>query len=269
MHDRKMRIVAVLALATAAIASGPPVAAAQYSVRNGTFAGAGGVAGNWGNIIFFTTGEAAAGVFPGSSQIVTAGFWHLATITSTVDVAIMSFHAGLAKDAVVLTWSTGAEASIDGFNVYRSQSGEESFARVNSALIPPGMTRYRDDAALPGRAYLYRLGAVSAGREWPSPTAAIAVPARPATLYQNYPNPFNPETSIAFYLPEPANVTLAVYDVRGALVRLLAAGMRPEGRHAVRWNGTADDGSPVGSGIYYCRLDAGKKTFTKKLVVVR
>ncbi len=37
-------------------------------------------------------------------------------------------------------------------------------------------------------------------------------------LRQNYPNPFNPATTIAFDLPEPANVRLQVYDVLGRVV---------------------------------------------------
>jgi flagellar hook assembly protein FlgD len=52
-------------------------------------------------------------------------------------------------------------------------------------------------------------------------------------------------------------------------VRLLAYGTRPEGKHVVQWDGTNDAGGRVGSGVYYYRLDAGKETFTKKLVVVR
>jgi hypothetical protein len=186
-----------------------------------------------------------------------------------VDVAIASFFAEIAGDAVVLTWEVSAASSFEGFNVYRSPDAEGPFDRVNDVIVPAGEGSYRDDAALPGHSYLYRLGAVSSGKEWSSQTISISIPARPATLYQNYPNPFNPTTSVAFYLPAGASVTLAVYDVRGARVRLLAYGTRPEGKHVVQWDGTNDAGGRVGSGVYYYRLAAGKETFTKKLVVVR
>jgi hypothetical protein len=42
-----------------------------------------------------------------------------------------------------------------------------------------------------------------------------------STLAQNYPNPFNPTTRIAFSVAENSHVVLAIFDVRGALVRTL------------------------------------------------
>ena len=43
-------------------------------------------------------------------------------------------------------------------------------------------------------------------------------------LLANYPNPFNPETWIPYQLAEPADVTLAIYDMNGQLVRRLVVG---------------------------------------------
>jgi hypothetical protein len=201
---------------------------------------------------------------------VKAGFWYAAGVTSTVDVAITSFFAELADDAVLLTWGVSASSSFEGFNVYRSPADAETFERLNGALVPVSNAgSYRDDTALPGHAYQYRVGAVSKEVEWSSQTISIALPAKPTTLYQNYPNPFNPTTSIAFYLPARASVALAIFDVSGARVRLLAADTRPEGKHVVQWDGKNDAGLRVGSGVYYYRLQAGKATLTKKLVVVR
>jgi hypothetical protein len=269
MNDRAPLFLAGVALVAAVGLAVPPGAAAQYVVRNGTIASGGGVAGNGSNIVYGTAGEPAIGIAGGASDIVMAGFWYTAAITSTVDVAITSLLAELMDDAVLLLWEVGASSSFEGFNVYRSSADAELFERVNGAIVPPGEGSYRDDTALPGRSYLYRLGAVSGGKEWSSQTISISIPARPATLYQNYPNPFNPTTSIAFYLPARARVTLAVYDVRGARVRLLAAGTMPEGKHVVSWDGKNDAGGRAGSGVYYYRLEAGKETFTKKLVLLR
>ncbi len=80
----------------------------------------------------------------------------------------------------------------------------------------------------------------------------------PATfaLDQNYPNPFNPTTRIAYALPEPAAVTLAVYDLLGQQVATLANGQQNAGYLSVEWDGRNSTGYSVASGIYFCRLEA-------------
>lgn len=78
-------------------------------------------------------------------------------------------------------------------------------------------------------------------------------------LLQNYPNPFNPTTRIAFALPEPAEIELAIFDISGRLVKTLAAGRKQTGRHEVIWDATNQQGAPVSSGVYIYRLDAKGK----------
>jgi len=68
------------------------------------------------------------------------------------------------------------------------------------------------------------------------------------------PNPFNPMTTISFDLPQADEVTLAVYDVRGSLVRTLWHGHRDSGRHVVTWNGRDSVGRAVPSGVYLVRV---------------
>ena len=43
-------------------------------------------------------------------------------------------------------------------------------------------------------------------------------------LLPNYPNPFNPETWIPYHLAHAADVTLTIYDTKGAPVRQLGFG---------------------------------------------
>ena len=61
------------------------------------------------------------------------------------------------------------------------------------------------------------------------PTAVHLSAARPerTALLDNYPNPFNPETWIPYQLQAPAHVRLGIYDLQGALVRILDLGHRP------------------------------------------
>jgi subtilisin family serine protease len=88
-------------------------------------------------------------------------------------------------------------------------------------------------------------------------------------LHDNYPNPFNPVTTIRYDLPHPSNVRLDVFNVRGERVATLVDGRRPEGRHAVEWNGRASSGQSVAAGVYFYRLRAGEFMETRKMVLVK
>ncbi|MCB1182979.1 S8 family serine peptidase [bacterium] len=83
------------------------------------------------------------------------------------------------------------------------------------------------------------------------------------------PNPFNPATRIGYTLEAAGPVHLAVYDLRGALVRTLVAGDRPAGAHEVAWDGRDDAGRAVAGGVYAVRLRAGDGEQVRKVALVK
>jgi hypothetical protein len=83
-------------------------------------------------------------------------------------------------------------------------------------------------------------------------------------LSQNYPNPFNPSTTIEFTLPAAADVRLTLVNGLGRTVRELAGGNYAAGRHHV-----TVDGSGLGSGIYFYKLQAGASVDVKKLMIAK
>jgi hypothetical protein len=102
-------------------------------------------------------------------------------------------------------------------------------------------------------------------------TAADDTPA-PDTfvLHANVPNPFNPATTIDYDVPAGgADVTIAVFDVSGRLVRTLVDDRRGAGRYSVRWNGDDDHGASVATGVYFCRMNAGSFAHTMKMVLLK
>ncbi len=83
-------------------------------------------------------------------------------------------------------------------------------------------------------------------------------------LHQNYPNPFNPTTVIEFVLPTADNVSLKIYDVLGREVATLLNERRNAGVHRVSFNATN-----LSSGTYFYRLQSGKFTQTRKMILVK
>ena len=60
---------------------------------------------------------------------------------------------------------------------------------------------------------------------------------------------------------------LAIYDVRGRLVRVLDRATRDGGRYERTWDRADERGIAVARGAYFVRLAAGRETLTRKLVV--
>ena len=88
-------------------------------------------------------------------------------------------------------------------------------------------------------------------------------------LGANYPNPFNPSTTIPFSLAREGHVTLRIYDVTGRVVATLVDGVQPTGTHEERWDGHADSGATVSSGVYFARLDGDGIRRTRKMVLLK
>ncbi|MFQ5638143.1 MAG: DNRLRE domain-containing protein [bacterium] len=86
-------------------------------------------------------------------------------------------------------------------------------------------------------------------------------------LELNYPNPFNIETVISYRLPEAVKVRIAIYNLRGQVVRELANEFQQAGFRKVRWNGRNELGNEVSSGAYFVRLVAGEYGFTRQMTL--
>ncbi len=84
------------------------------------------------------------------------------------------------------------------------------------------------------------------------------------SLSQNYPNPFNPLTKINYSLPQGVKVSIKIYDILGKLVKELVNEYKDAGTYTVTF-----DGSNVASGVYFYKIEAGKFTDTKKMVLIK
>jgi hypothetical protein len=85
----------------------------------------------------------------------------------------------------------------------------------------------------------------------------------------NYPNPFNPSTTVSYTVPSPGAVRVAVYDTRGALVKMLFEGDHAAGSYTIQWNGRDKSGAAVISGVYFARIEHNGAIKTGKMLVLK
>ncbi len=84
------------------------------------------------------------------------------------------------------------------------------------------------------------------------------------SLTQNYPNPFNPSTMVSFSIPSTQEISLAVFNILGEQIEVLAEGAFARGNYEVQVNG-----APWPSGIYFCVLRTTQGSRTTKMVLMK
>lgn len=90
-------------------------------------------------------------------------------------------------------------------------------------------------------------------------------------LYQNYPNPFNPVTRIEYFIKDINQiVSLSIYDVKGNLVyEIFKEKKHNKGKYSVSWEGNDKNEKEVGNGIYFYKLEVGKQSVTKSMLLLK
>ncbi|MCX6841488.1 MAG: T9SS type A sorting domain-containing protein [candidate division WOR-3 bacterium] len=80
---------------------------------------------------------------------------------------------------------------------------------------------------------------------------------------------FRSGVQIHYVIDRPCRTTLTVYDQSGRVVRTLVSTQVQVGSYTAAWDGRNEYGRPAGSGVYFCRLQAGGYLATKKLLMMR
>jgi hypothetical protein len=127
----------------------------------------------------------------------------------------------------------------------------------------------------PSGSRVFTGGSFSGIAQWPQRSFAcvyqnstVGVPkGRPAATLAfraAFPNPARGAVNLEYELPFASQVELSVFDVGGRRVESLVGGPQSAGPHAITWR-AAD--RPAG--VYFVRLQAGKETSTRKVVLLR
>jgi len=197
-------------------------------------------------------------------------------LSSNVATAISSAFHERTRDGVLLNWTTSCCDGIVSFDVYRGTDPrlESMEKRTTLPLSGTDAFEYFDPVEDPSLDLYYYL--VESQSDDPLIYGPMFVPGIEivieAFLGQNYPNPFNPATTIPFRVgTEEAGkpISISFFDVAGRRIERHDLGVKPPGEYTFRWNPSISLGKSIPSGVYYCRLQIGKASFTGKLILLR
>jgi hypothetical protein len=181
----------------------------------------------------------------------------LVMLDEVVPVELSSFAAVPVDGNIQLKWTTASEINNSGFEIQRNNTDQEfaaiGFVEGNGTTTERSDYSYVDNSVTEGVSYSYRLKQIDfdGSFEYSNVVNVETIALSDFSLEQNYPNPFNPSTSINFNLPFKANVNLAVYNLLGQKVLIIAQGEFESGRQVLNLNA-----SDLSSGIYIYTLTA-------------
>lgn len=195
-------------------------------------------------------------------------------------ITLVSFTGTLIENnRVRLEWRTISEINNYGFYVQKRNVGSVDWVEIQGSFVPghgttnqPQYYTYTDNAGITTSTQ-YRLKQVDLDGtihytdpiQVDLPTSVPEVAPREFVLKQNYPNPFNPSTEIKFSVENTNHATLEVYNTLGQKVATLFDGVAEAGRYyTVSFNAAG-----ISSGVYLYRLESGKRSDLKKLVLLK
>jgi hypothetical protein len=191
-------------------------------------------------------------------------------LDKTVATAFSAFEVASVKGGIEITSAFYSDDTKVRVNVYRGAAdNDRPSAQIASLDVVGGAFRHVDTSAEPGKTYSYRIGVRDSDGEFFSPSGRGTVAVPEVILGQNTPNPFNPTTTITYILPATEHVTLNIFNAQGKLVRTLVDGVQSFGSQSAMWDGMDNNGATVGTGVYFYRLQSGKFSQSKKMVLLK
>ena len=177
-------------------------------------------------------------------------------LRSLLYIALLVSVASSARGASEIVWHVMGSGGMSGqsaTNEVRSTLGQpvvgeatSSSYRIHSGFwLPRGTETGGDDGDITNMPRLYRLGEIA-------------------------PNPFNGMTRVAFEVPAGGgHVSISVFDVRGAMVRVLVDEQVAAGKKDVLWDGRDSSGRQTASGMYFVRMKAPGYETARKVMFAK
>jgi hypothetical protein len=189
-----------------------------------------------------------------------------------IPVELISFTAEVIGNDVSLNWATSTETNNKGFEIQRSEVGDQKSEWETVGFVEGKGTTTEEqnysftDKKVPEGSYTYRLkqidlnGTVNYSEE-------VNIEVKSVYTYyldQNYPNPFNPATTIKFGLKKKSNVRIDVFNSIGENVKTILNEERDPGNYTINFNAV-----DMPSGVYLYRITAETFSSVKKMMLVK
>ncbi len=190
--------------------------------------------------------------------------------TGTYSSQIVSFTTAVAGDSIKISWIAANEKGSTDYSIERAAKDEdgsigwEDVGAVHSSGKGAEVHyEYYDEPDTSGTLYYRIVQTDSAGNKQNSEISSINYygAASGIVVAQNYPNPFSDSTTISFYLPDPAEVTIEFFDEHVVKISEIDKSF-PAGENKITFSARGQK-----QGIYFYRFKAGDFVDVKKMII--
>ena len=237
----------------------------------------------FGRFLDLAAGGAQGGVYASWPQAEPYVTWQDVTRTTdhdihgrriivTPDVNLADVQAIANGGRVYLEWRVAAPDFVWKFEVIRATglSGDEIVVgSVGGRSGNGGRFQFTDSVGGAGGQFQYRIRTIRTDERAfvsePLLVSAAAVPAAPV-VRPVAPNPSGVPVEFVIDSPAVGEVTIRVFDARGAEVRVVYRGALDMGTSEFTWDGRNEGGHPVPAGVYFVTVVAGGNRSSQKFV---
>ncbi len=216
---------------------------------------------------YFQTGHGAWDVQWHDGRVYVAdrecGVWVLQNDLDSTPVQLAGLAARRAPAGVTVRWETTTSLGVSSYRLWR----RESLVASVSARDPGSYVVVDGSAPLEAVAYWVEGTMPDGGSLWFGPTWVAAAHDGGPVALRTWPNPVRSGATFAFALPEPTEIKLEVFDLRGRCVASLAREGLGAGSHQVAWDRRDESGKRLAAGTYLARLSGADFVRTTKVLV--
>lgn len=176
---------------------------------------------------------------------------------------------------VVLTWDPPIFPEVRGLFGYKIQRGSAFIATI----MDTETLTYTDENVEDGTHVYVIKGVYSPG--------GLSMPSEPIEIIVNngvsnendtqelivskssYPNPFSQTSAIDIQAKRAQHIQVAIYNLKGQLIKTLADETFAQGMHNISWDGRDQNGNKCSNGVYFYKVVTPKKTFSSKTILIK
>lgn len=193
-----------------------------------------------------------------------------------IPVELVYFDATPRQNGIDIYWATAQEINNMGFYIDRRVVGENSNWKTITFVPGKGNSKvpidynYFDSNVEPKNIYQYRIRQIDLDGtiEYFPKIVTVYYQTELNLTFECTPNPAIEKLDINLILPSRNRFRLEIFDMMGNRVAQFIDAVLDAGTYNIVWNRQNQNMAKVPAGIYFCNLEYGLNSFTKKIIII-
>ncbi len=186
-------------------------------------------------------------------------------------VELMLFDATPEKDFISLNWTTASEKNNLGFEIQRSEESLQHFEKIdfvhgNGSTTEMHEYLFKDRNVSFNKKYFYRLKQVDFNGGGNFSNVVVARLTKDDFSFYVFNDPESSATNLLYYLKEPGDISIELFDVMGQKVQTIYERSKEKGNHVLN---LSNSGTLKSDGIYLVKMIVNDQVQSKRALIFK